>query len=186
MHRIARAVVLVLACGSLAAFLATCALWIESYRSPTDWYDNLDQLMPAAVRGRVQFGHVGPERPYDETPGISSSRSVARLNCMDVLPRQTTWRWMGFEEQRSRLIFWKRIPGTNYSDFGSERPYRILFVPLWTLAVIFCILPMAALRPLIVHVRRRSRRGRRACPNCGYDLRASPDRCPECGTPAAK
>jgi hypothetical protein len=56
-----------------------------------------------------------------------------------------------------------------------------LVVPLWflfvlTLAPPACRLPARGLRP-------RSRSGE--CASCGYDLRATPQRCPECGRMAA-
>lgn len=55
--------------------------------------------------------------------------------------------------------------------------------PFWVLAVAFAAGPsIRAAR----HWRRRHRRTFGLCPACGYDLRATPDRCPECGAvPAA-
>jgi hypothetical protein len=55
-------------------------------------------------------------------------------------------------------------------------------IPFWVLILTFAIPP--ALR--IVNVARRRRRfGAGRCQACGYDLRATPERCPECGAAAA-
>jgi hypothetical protein len=57
-----------------------------------------------------------------------------------------------------------------------------LWIPYWMLAILL------ALPPLwlgTIHRRRQIRAARRhrgQCQRCGYDLRATPDRCPECGT----
>jgi hypothetical protein len=56
--------------------------------------------------------------------------------------------------------------------------HRVVF-PLWFVALCSCALPA---RWLFVSRRRRVRRAAGLCPTCGYDLRASPSRCPECGT----
>jgi hypothetical protein len=82
-----------------------------------------------------------------------------------------------------------------------ERPQRDTFViAYWSwqpgetcFIVSIPLLPFAllALIPAIRHGRAAWRLwhegpGPGLCPSCGYDLRASPDRCPECGTEAER
>jgi hypothetical protein len=65
----------------------------------------------------------------------------------------------------------------------SEFQYRALLLPPWLVVAITGLLPSWW---LLRAIRVRGRRLRGLCASCGYDLRASPDRCPECGTPAAQ
>jgi hypothetical protein len=62
--------------------------------------------------------------------------------------------------------------------FGNPR----VVIPHWFIAVISMLLPAWWLLR-----RHRAKRAARmgVCPSCGYDLRATPERCPECGTAAA-
>ena len=55
-----------------------------------------------------------------------------------------------------------------------------IYIPLWIPGVVFG-LTFLACRPLHFH-RRRKRKKLGLCIECGYDLRASKERCPECGT----
>ena len=55
-----------------------------------------------------------------------------------------------------------------------------LAVPYWSLQILFLIAPAVWLRRAI-RQRKELRQASGLCSVCGYDLRATPDRCPECG-----
>ena len=56
-------------------------------------------------------------------------------------------------------------------------------VPMWFLVVMFGLAPTVWLRRVIC-AKKRFRIAHGLCPACGYDLRATPERCPECGAVA--
>lgn len=58
---------------------------------------------------------------------------------------------------------------------------RILLFPLWLPALICALPPVVYLSTRFVS-RTRHHRRHGVCLTCGYDLRESPLRCPECGT----
>ena len=93
--------------------------------------------------------------------------------------------WAGywaFGGRTAIVNYWWWRPDHHLMGLGWEatglRTY--LVIPFWFLIILSLILPA---RWLQWHLRRRRRLRMGLCPECAYDLRASPERCPECGVP---
>lgn len=82
---------------------------------------------------------------------------------------------------RSRLWFLQAYQGwislyqynRQYSDFRES-----IAVHWWHVVAFFCLPCLILLYVSLKHT--KNAKGQ-ICPNCGYDLRATPDGCPECG-----
>jgi hypothetical protein len=81
------------------------------------------------------------------------------------------WRWAIISQAGGRPDHRTTFHGYWY---GLELPY-------WLVCAVAAVLPF---RGFVRWRRRRRRSARGGCPTCGYDLRATPGRCPECGTAA--
>jgi hypothetical protein len=97
------------------------------------------------------------------TPSLRSPVEVSSLS----LPRSRVNLWSGSHAERPGDIVVLPTP------VGST-----VRVSLWLPTCVFAAWPTVQFALFVL--RRRTKPGR--CLACGYDLRASPERCPECGT----
>jgi hypothetical protein len=192
---------------SLLLCAAVCVLWVRTWTGSDQVAWTYDRYLPdrSAASSQVYLtsdrrrlwldvnrGHVGPYngqlvwgyyvnadqsggRPqlrYDRRTYDGTDRMMwALTNGNDATPGVGPLRWS----------FVRRAPPKD----GDTSVGLRLGASHWLAALVLLVPPMLWLRRF-----RRERRARMVgrCAGCGYDLRATPDRCPECGrrsTPAA-
>ena len=141
---------------SLVLFAAAVAFWVRSH----------------VTRDRISYG-LGFNRPVAEFDVYEGGVWVWVTRKVPPSGSSTAEYWANHHDalRRSGIRFF----GIRYLQIGGEHIGRL---PFWTLAGLAGVLPLTRV------IRRLGRgRGARAglCPSCGYDLRATPERCPECG-----
>ena len=156
-------------------FLATSVLWVRSYWVAfTCSYYGRNIWDISCNRGTVALTSLTPNPVPPENLPIThfDYGSVKAEPWQDLFP------YLGQVPQHCFVTLGFVWVKEDFIPYIPHSSVRVLGVPL--------LLPLLllAVPPFLWFRRRRSRRrlGSNHCPSCGYDLRATPDRCPECGT----
>jgi hypothetical protein len=159
----------VLALISLALAVVTVPLWARSYwvADAWGWSSEKRSVQCGLARGRLRLDTTR----LGEAGGVWSGPAFvhARYRAQDDPPTgrlPASVRNLGFAAEH-------RIAGKNYESF-------LVLTPLWAVLLFFSAAALLS-RGLGQAARRARRRAAGLCADCGFDLRATPDRCPECG-----
>ena len=190
-HRLARVGLDATAVLSLLACVALVVLWVRDgwVVDGVEWEqirvgDGVWAKRSAEVlagKGGVKVGWskiTQPAGPEDQAlPGrftwrTHDPRSVA------ILRPKGAWQRLGFGANAGTLTAEAIIKGYRESFWTVRAPF-------WFLVAVASALPAWRSRGWGRAVRGRRRSARGLCGGCGYDLRATSNRCPECGTPLA-
>lgn len=153
----------ILSALSLALCMTTAGLWVRSYwvADNLQSYSNLRLVGAGSVQGRLTFGMLR----FRKTPVGTVARWLPLPLGPGVFVYVPGWKYFGF--------------GVRDASYGLGHSTTV-FIPHWFVLVMSIALPAQWFR---IWRRTESEKRRGLCRVCGYDLRASPDRCPECGTP---
>jgi hypothetical protein len=177
-----RARKLILALFVLAS-LVIVVLWFHSYRryEVLVWGSKYHALSVGATYGEVSLRHVhletGDAHVGFSDPGFQHRSATAQPTQLGMYASDCSIFWVmgpfSFIVGQQQGGDWQTPGSARWTDHLQE-----LVVPYW-----FVLVLTLAPTPLMIyrHVK-RPRTGH--CVKCGYDLRASPDRCPECGAAA--
>jgi len=151
--------------GSFVLCLATVVLWVRSYFVIDD-FNWVARSSFGSDQGAVYFSRG----KIEWKPGLHHDVYYPPADPPDYRL------WSGYLEFADRTLF------LGVASVAMEKHgFFAVVVPYWAISGILALSPVwRSLR--WCRARRRRRRG--LCAACGYDLRASPDRCPECGTRA--
>ena len=178
MRRLLRSFFHVAAALSLLLLVVAAALWVRSFWRSDYYKTAARQTCVFTQPGALWFTFA--DRPYRTRPGYASEPATSvfdrqnRTWTLDGRPSTNgyagySYRGLGF------ACFW--FTQTSYAP-----PCRFTYVgvPMWAIVIVTAATPALWLRRRLRAIRPAGR-----CAHCGYDLRATPDRCPECGSPAS-
>ena len=154
---------------SLLLFVAAAVVWVRSERTEDYFWWRAATAHPAQVvtsRGRVVLNWGSVALPNLDGPPagwvVHTTEPMYRMGNFDVADSVNQ----------------------TFAGFGAafDRRSGTVVVPCWFVAVVSALLPgVRAVR----HDQRSQRRREQRRHACGYELRATPQRCPECmGSPA--
>ena len=166
---------------SLILCIVTFVFFVRSHWKPDSvcvwgWHIEPNQaILPPRLHGcsiHVISSH-GRIEVYQIYPVSIPPSAPEYYNLVDIRPDQSrSFGFPGFHFEKSWfspsfLAFPGKYDGTT----------RHLAISDWLLILIAAILPITSLTRKL----NRTRHAPGHCQHCGYDLRATPDRCPECG-----
>lgn len=138
----------------------------------------------SSTRGRMAFDRTfvygdGAQPPAFELESTPQPQGAAALlSVSDDLPWME-FKWKTDKDRQTQICFaglGLQMETIDPADPTDYRPIRVA-IPDWLILILTTILPALAARRFL---RERPQEPGR-CRSCGYDLRATPDRCPECG-----